>query len=153
MPAQLIDMGALKGESNEGTIAVLVQLLGDLCIGILLKEAIHGGSRLWDGQAGLGEGRRQRHRDGLCCSSLEANVGHNLIVFVDGHILNEEAHRSLALTHGRLGVSPELVEALWDSSYLVALLRAYLVLIALVVLFFNGSCLFQFTEFGIPFGF
>lgn len=88
-------------------------------------------------KARLSEWWGQRHRDSLCCSALEANVCHNLIRFVDRHIFNHQAHRSLTLTHGRPGVMPELAETLWDLSYLDALLRPYLVLIALVVLLFS----------------
>ena len=37
MPTQLVDMDALKEESIKGAIALLIQLLGDLCIGILTR--------------------------------------------------------------------------------------------------------------------
>ena len=81
-------------------------------------------------------------------------MGDNLIGFVDGHILNEEAHRAFAFAHGGLGIMSRTGESvLGPPAISRALLRTYLVLIALVVLFFNSSCLFQLTQFGIPFRF
>lgn len=85
---------------------------------------------------------RERHCDGLGCSPLKAGMCDNVIRFVDGHIFNDQAHRTLALAHGGLGAIPELAEAFRDPIYLGAFFRAYLVLIALVVAFFDGSCLF-----------
>ena len=42
MATELIDMRAVKGQSRKGAEALLVQLLSHPCIGILIKETIHG---------------------------------------------------------------------------------------------------------------
>src|SRR5713101_3060917 len=111
---------------------------------------IDGGQRLGSGQARLGKRWRQRYVDRLCRSSLEANMRDNLISFVDGHIFDQEANRSFALAHGGLGIIPELAKTFWDLLDLRALFCAHLVLIASVVLLFDGSGFFQLTQLGIP---
>ena len=49
MPTQLIDMDTLEGKPIEGAVALPIELLGDPCIRILLKKAIHGRQGLWSG--------------------------------------------------------------------------------------------------------
>src|SRR5437588_4987255 len=113
MPTQLIDMDTLEGKPIEGAVALPIELLGDPCIRILLKKAIPGRPGLWSGQARLGKRWRQWHSDGLRRPSLEANMGDNLLSFVDGHIFKQQAHRSFALAHGGFGISPELTKTFW----------------------------------------
>jgi len=86
-------------------------------------------------------------------SSLEANVGDNLLGFVNGHIFNHQPHRAFALAHAGLRIVPELTKAFWSPIDFRTLFRADLMLIALVGALFDGACLFQLTQFRVPFRF
>lgn len=62
----------------------------------------------------------------------------NLLRFVDGHIFNQEANRSLALAHRGLRIMPKLTKAFRDLLNRRTLFCAHLMLIASVVLLFAG---------------
>jgi hypothetical protein len=50
-------------------------------------------------------------------------------------------------------IVPELMKAFWNPIDFRTLFRTDLLLIALVVALFDGACLFQFTQFRVPFRF
>src|SRR5256885_4097720 len=122
-------------------------------IGIFIEQAIDGCQGLRSRQTRVSKGWRQWDGDGLCRSALEAKMRDNLISFGDRHIFNQQANRTFALAHRGLGIIPELTKAFWHLLDLRTLLRVQLMPIASVVLLFDGSGLFQLTQFGIPFGF
>ena len=101
-------------EALKGAIALLIELLSDLGIGILIEQTIDGCQRRMAPSSATGQTVEEGHVDGLRCTSLEANMRDNLICFVNGHIFNQEAHHTFSLAHGGLGIMPELTKAFRD---------------------------------------
>src|SRR6266567_6966987 len=132
MPTKLGDMHAPKEQPVKGAIPLLIELLSDLGIGILIEQTIDGFQRRWCRQARLSKRWGKCNRDGLHCSSLEANMGDNLIGFVDRHIFNQQTKRSFALAYAGFRIIPELAKAFWDLCDLCTLLCVHLMLITLV---------------------
>src|SRR5215468_397653 len=111
--AQLGDMQTLEKQALKGTIALVVELLGDLGISGGVEQPIDGSQSLWRRETRLGKRWRQGHRDGLRCSSLEPDVCHNLLSLVDGHIFDHQTRRTLAFSGQGVEIIPELAEAFW----------------------------------------
>src|SRR5581483_8005623 len=153
VPAELGDMHATKEQPLKSSVALLVELLSNLGIGRRIKEMIDGCECFWRGQTGLGKGWRKRHCHGLRSSPLEADRGHHLIGFLNGHLFNEQTGRTFPFSRSGLLIVPELAKASWDLFELCPLCCVYLMLITLVVLLLARSGLFQFPQFGLPFRF
>jgi hypothetical protein len=76
----------------------------------------------------------------------------DVIRFVESHIFHHPAERAFALAHAGLGVIPELTKAFPDPIDLGAFFCAHCLAGRFgCVARATGSCLFQFTQFGIPF--
>src|SRR6266700_3295335 len=71
-------------------------------------------------------------------------------IFLRFHWSVQQTHCAFALAHGSFRVIPELTKTFWDPLNLRTFLCAHLVLIASVVLLFDGSGFFQLTQLGIP---
>src|SRR5215469_5106562 len=56
-----------------------------------MAAKVSGAVKRYSSERGRG---RERYGDGLCCSPLEANMGHKLVGFVDRHSCKQEAHRA-----------------------------------------------------------